>query len=86
MSWFVYMIQTQKGMLYTGITNDLPRRWKQHQTGNGAKFFSIDPPKEVVYVEVLSDRSKALKTESAIKKMKAPQKAQLIARPRHSID
>ncbi|MBL4827745.1 MAG: GIY-YIG nuclease family protein [Spongiibacteraceae bacterium] len=29
--WWVYMIQTQSGKLYTGITTDIDRRFEEHQ-------------------------------------------------------
>ena len=31
--WFVYIIRASDDSLYTGITTDLERRLKQHQTG-----------------------------------------------------
>ena len=32
--WLVYMIETRSGKLYTGITTDLDRRFRQHSGGN----------------------------------------------------
>ncbi|MFT5518588.1 MAG: putative endonuclease, partial [Oceanospirillaceae bacterium] len=32
-SWWVYMVQTQGGRLYTGITTDTKRRFKEHCDG-----------------------------------------------------
>lgn len=38
--WIVYLIQTTNGKIYTGITNNLERRFKAHQKKNkGARFF-----------------------------------------------
>lgn len=35
--WFLYLIRTADNRLYTGITTDVPRRFRQHQAGKGAK-------------------------------------------------
>jgi len=79
MNWFVYMIRSKKGMLYTGITNHLLRRFKEHQTSSrGAKFFRFDPPEEVVYFEIIGSRSLALKREIEIKKMTKQKKLALV--------
>ncbi len=35
--WYLYLIRTADNALYTGITTDVQRRYKQHQSGKGAK-------------------------------------------------
>ncbi len=35
--WFLYLIRTADNRLYTGITTDVERRFRQHQAGKGAK-------------------------------------------------
>ena len=38
--WYVYMVRASDQSLYTGITTDLERRLKEHQSGSaGAKYF-----------------------------------------------
>ena len=80
--WYVYIIETENGLLYTGITNDLVRRFKEHsgtQKGRrGAKFFNFDLPKRVVYVEEVKNRSEATKKEILIKKMTKIKKQELL--------
>jgi putative endonuclease len=45
--WFVYIIEADNGKLYTGITTDLSRRFKQHQQHNGgARFFHTSAAKK----------------------------------------
>ncbi len=80
-SWWVYMVQTQSGKLYTGITTDVERRFAEHQSDPklGARFFRSDPAKAIVYREPHADRSSASKREAAIKKLPRPAKLQLIA-------
>lgn len=76
--WYLYIIETTSGKLYTGITTDLERRFKQHKTGKGAKFFHKNIPKKIVYTEEHPDRSLASKRECAIKKMTRKAKLALI--------
>lgn len=79
-SWTVYIIETESGKLYTGITKDLEKRFAAHQNKpTGARFFRISRPKKVVYTETCRNRSEATKREIAIKKMTKQQKLQLIS-------
>ena len=73
-AWTLYIILTQKGRYYTGISTDIKRRFEEHKSGKGAKFFRSDSPQRIVYTEVCKDHSDALKRENAIKKMKAYEK------------
>jgi len=75
LEWFVYMIRADDKSLYTGITTDLERRLKQHQSGRGgAKYFRGRQACEVVYTESGHDRSSASVREAQIKKMTRRQK------------
>lgn len=78
--WKVYIIRTQSGKLYTGITKDLERRLSQHKQKTGARFFHISDPESVVYTETHPDRSAATKREIEIKKMSREEKMNLINR------
>lgn len=77
--WEVYIIEAQSGTLYTGITNDLERRFEAHMNGaKGARFFRISSPKSIVFRESQANRSLASQRESQIKKMTRAQKLELI--------
>ncbi|CCB86692.1 UPF0213 protein PA3854 [Parachlamydia acanthamoebae UV-7] len=77
--WIVYIIQAESGKLYTGITNDLQRRFQDHkQLKKGARFFHFSSPDKIVFSEKHPNRSEALKRESAIKKMNRQEKLKLI--------
>jgi putative endonuclease len=78
-NWQVYIILCTDDSLYTGITNDVDRRFNQHADKRGAKYFRGRQPKQLVYVETGHDRSSASKRESAIKKLPRLQKLQLLA-------
>ncbi len=78
-AWVVYMIVSDEGSLYTGITTDIERRWQQHLSGRGARHFRSRQPRAVVYLEVGHDRAGALRREAAIKRLSAAQKRGLPA-------
>ncbi len=78
--WWVYIIRTERGPLYTGITTDIERRFKQHKSGKGgAKFFRGQIPGEVVFREMHPTRSSALKREASIKRLTRREKLDLIS-------
>ena len=79
MGWYVYMLRCGDGSLYTGSTNDLPRRFAAHQSGKGAKYTRSRLPVEPVYWEEAEDKSAALRREAAIKRLRRLQKEALIA-------
>jgi len=78
LSWQVYIIRCTDGSLYTGITTDVSRRFEEHATGKGARYFRGRKPASVCYSETASDRSEASKRESEIKQMTRAQKEELI--------
>ncbi|WP_438970158.1 GIY-YIG nuclease family protein [Methylophaga sp.] len=78
--WFVYIIEADNGKLYTGITTDIERRFKQHQShSGGARFFHTSQAKKLVYQEMQPDRSTASKREASIKKLSRKAKLTLIS-------
>lgn len=76
--WMVYIIQTESGKLYTGITNDLERRLAAHKNNKGARFFHFSNPDKIIFHEPHLNRSEATKREIAIKKMSRKEKLSLI--------
>ena len=79
MGYLVYILRCGDGTLYTGSTNDLPRRLRAHQAGRGAKYTRSRLPVELVYQEPAADRSAALRREAAIKALTRGEKLALIA-------
>ncbi|GMQ48769.1 GIY-YIG nuclease family protein [Vibrio sp. 10N] len=77
--WYVYLIRTAENKLYCGVTNDLERRFKQHQTGKGAKALRGRGPLKLVWSQPQQSKSEALKTEIAIKKLDKKRKERLVA-------
>lgn len=80
--WCVYILRCGDGTLYTGITNDLPRRLAAHRAGKGAKYTRGRGPLTPVYREDCADHSTALRRELAIKSLSRPKKLELIANSR----
>lgn len=76
--WWVYIIKTKKNRLYTGITTSPQRRFEEHKTKKGAKFFYSDTPLKIVYLEIFKNRSEASKREAEIKSLKRIEKEILI--------
>jgi putative endonuclease len=76
--WYVYIIESKSSKLYTGITTDVERRFEEHSSGKGAKFFRSDTPKKVVWSQSAKDRSRATKIEMAIKKLSKDKKKLLV--------
>lgn len=81
MSWQVYIILCSDNSLYTGITTDLDRRFRQHAEGTGAKYFRGRRPLRVVYLENDHSRSSAASREAKIKAMSRTEKMNLITIP-----
>jgi putative endonuclease len=78
-SWFVYIIENEKGLFYTGITTDVERRFKEHGTSKkGAKFFRTSPPKTVLFTKKFLNRSEASKYEAMLKKLSRSEKLKIL--------
>lgn len=67
--WFVYIVQCNDGTLYTGITNNLEERIKEHNEGKGAKYTRGRGPVTLVKCFERLTKSDALKLEYHIKQL-----------------
>ncbi|MGF1776834.1 GIY-YIG nuclease family protein [Vibrio nomapromontoriensis] len=83
--WTVYLLRTNEQKLYCGITNNMTRRLKQHESGKGAKALRGRGPLSLVWTQSAADKSDALKIEFAIKKLSKAQKEQLVANSKRFI-
>lgn len=77
-SWCVYILTTSDFHFYTGITNNMPKRWQKHRSKQGAKYFRGKRPIAISYQEPEHSRSSASKREYEIKQLTRKQKEQLI--------
>jgi putative endonuclease len=79
MDWKVYIIRCDDETLYTGVTTDVERRFREHlEHPRGAKYFNGRRPREVVYTETGHDRSSACRREAALKKLSRSEKLRLV--------
>jgi putative endonuclease len=78
MNWQVYIIRCVDGSLYTGITTDMDRRFRQHAEGRGARYFRSRQPDAVVFQESGHTRSSAARREAAIKALSRTAKIALL--------
>ncbi|MDP2930562.1 MAG: GIY-YIG nuclease family protein [bacterium] len=76
--YFVYLIECKDGTIYTGITTDIQRRFKEHNLGKGGAYTRSKKVKKVLYTEEYKDRNSALKRESEIKGWHREKKLALI--------
>jgi putative endonuclease len=73
--YYLYIVKCADKTLYTGITIDLPRRIKEHNsTRRGAKYTRSRRPVKLVYSKKFRNRSLASKTEYKIKKLSRQKK------------
>ncbi len=78
--WTVYMLRCSDGSIYTGITNNFPRRLEQHQRGVASKYTRVRLPVEPVYREPAPNRSAATRREMELKSLSRRAKIELQGR------
>ena len=74
---YTYILKCNDGTLYTGWTNNLEKRIKDHNEGKGAKYTKPRRPVELVYYEAFECKEEAMKREYAIKQLSRKQKEEL---------
>lgn len=75
--YHVYILLCEDKSLYTGITTDVTRRFKEHRAGTGGHYTRSHKPKKILYEEEVATRSAALKREAEIKSWPREKKMQL---------
>lgn len=76
--WYVYIVQCSDGSFYTGITTDIKRRVKEHNSAKGCNYTRSRAPVELLYEEPAADRRSALKREASIKSFSRSRKEELV--------
>jgi predicted GIY-YIG superfamily endonuclease len=74
----IYILECRNKALYTGVTNNIERRFKDHQAGNGGHYTSYNGSGKILYTEVFPDRSKAENREQQIKRWSKSKKLALM--------
>lgn len=76
--WFIYILECADQSLYTGITNNLERRFKAHTAGRASRFTRTRRPVIIRYRESCKSRTQALIREYAVKSLPKKKKLLLI--------
>jgi ribonuclease HI len=76
--WCVYVLNCRNGSLYTGTTNDLAKRLKQHECGKGSKYVRSWRPFELVKTVSCKDAGAARKLEYEIKRLTRRKKIEIL--------
>ncbi len=77
-TYYVYILKCSDDLLYTGITNDLHRRFKEHQKGLDKNCFTFKRrPLELIFSQVFNDVEQAIYFEKKIKKWSSKKKLAL---------
>ncbi len=77
--WYLYLVQTTAGTLYTGISTDPQRRLLEHQSGKrGARSLRGKGKLSLVWQHAVADRSQALKLEYRLKQQPRERKLKLV--------
>ena len=78
MKWYFYILKCVDGSFYSGITNNLEERLREHNSGEGAKYTKIRLPVEMVYFEEYPNKSSACKREIEVKGWRRTKKESLV--------
>ena len=76
--WVYIMTNKRDGVLYIGVTADLPARIVQHRQGNGSAFCRRYGLNRLVYTEPHAEIVDAIAREKAMKAWKRAWKIELI--------
>ena len=81
--YYTYMLRCEDDSIYTGITTDLDRRFKQHQgkVQGGAKYTKSRMPLRYEMAWKSPDRQSASKLEYRLKRLTKQEKETLIKAP-----
>ena len=78
MKGYTYILKCADGSFYTGATNDLEHRLKQHHSGKGARYIKCRLPVKLVYWEEFENVKDAFYREKQIKRLSKKRKEELI--------
>jgi putative endonuclease len=79
-TWWVYVLECRRGVLYTGIAKDVGARFRAHVKGTGAKFTRGNRPVRVLGQAPMTTKSEALRAEYALKQLSRADKLRWCAR------
>ena len=75
---YTYIVRCSDGTLYTGWTNNLEKRIKDHNDGRGAKYTKPRRPVALEYYEEFRTKEEAMRREWEIKRMSRGDKLSIV--------
>ena len=76
--WYLYMVRSRNGSLYTGIATDVESRLADHRANKGAKYLRGRGPLKLVFKEQIGEKGRALKIEQQVKNLPKHKKEALV--------
>ncbi|MBU4343358.1 MAG: GIY-YIG nuclease family protein [Candidatus Omnitrophica bacterium] len=76
--YYVYIVECTNGTYYTGYTNNLENRIKEHNKGHGSKYLRGKGPIKLVWCKEYGYYKRAVSKEREIKKLTHKQKQELV--------
>jgi putative endonuclease len=77
-TYYVYILGSRRGLLYTGVTSDLARRLVEHRTSAVPGYTSRYRISRLLFFEETSDALSAISREKEIKGWRRSKKVELI--------
>jgi putative endonuclease len=77
-NWCVYVLRCRNNFLYTGLTNNIERRLKEHGRGKGSKFVRSRRPFELVKTIPCKSAREARSIEYNLKRLKRSRKIEVL--------
>jgi len=78
-NWCVYVLRCRNNSLYTGMTNNIEKRLKEHESGRGSKFVRSWKPFELVKTIPCKNAGEARRLEFDLKKLSRKEKIDALA-------
>ena len=79
-TWFLYIVKCNDDSLYTGVSNDVQRRFREHEKRGSrcSKYLRGKAPLQLVYSVAVGEKGEALRIEHRIKSLSRKDKERLI--------
>ncbi len=76
--WYLYMLKCSDGTFYTGVTNNVERRLREHNSGTASRYTRSRLPVKLVHQERCVNKSNALKKVFGIKALSRKEKEEYL--------
>ncbi len=77
--YYIYILKCSDNTYYTGVTNSIDRRYREHQEGSDNKAYTFSRrPIQLVFITEFSNIDFAIEKEKQIKKWSKKKKEALI--------